>query len=554
MSLWDALTDIQKKVTEGVEQFQEVFDPNAVASPPPRARPVSSAAFSVDNEDTTSKRPGEDAAYRRPDTSQLSRDVAGAAIPRQQTGPTRTLANASRYELVALVQRQAAKIQQLQARFDESHQENQVLRQERDTLKNMLRASDAELTEVKKSRATVQSAISASSSRSTQDDASLVRSLHSQISHLESLHSEKSSSNLAAEAAVPSAAEVSDTNTALLLEKDAAKSACLQLQLQLESMVQQSQKLQQDHVIALQSAHQRISLLESENALVLTQVAASRSLASDADQHSAKAQETLNSFKSQLVESQAHAASSDAVVSELRTTIRALEASLATYASSAQSKCDAASENVPAQTAEISTRSETSLPTELQSQSTTALAANLPTERQHLNFIADESSSQDELLRARAFAESAAAEAVVFRAQLTVAESRISELTAKLDELQSNVAKQVQEGTSLAVAHHAHNHQNESSSAVSADNAALRSEMEDLITAMDHLSAAVASVNFPNQPALPTHSLPCHLSKIAFSSFKQLADAVDAVVSQLVRFPVFFAFCINSLSSHAGRR
>ncbi len=119
MSLWDALTDIQKKVSEGVEQFQEVFDPNAVVPPPPRPRHVSSSAFSVDNDDTTSKRPAEDATSRRPDTSQSSKELAASPVPRTQANsgaPSRTLATANREELVALVQRQAAKIQQIQAR------------------------------------------------------------------------------------------------------------------------------------------------------------------------------------------------------------------------------------------------------------------------------------------------------------------------------------------------------------------------------------------------------------------------------------------------------
>jgi len=550
MSLWDALTDIQKKVTEGVEQFQEVFDPNAVASPPPRPRPVSSAAFSVDNEDTAAKKPGDDAASRRHDAPHLSRDAAAAASRHQTNsgGPSRTLATASRDELVALVQRQAAKIQQLQARFDESHQENQVLRQERDTLKNMLRASDAELTEVKKSRAAIPSAAGAGYSRSVQDDASLV-DLRYQVSHLEKLLAEKSSSNLAAEMAAPSGAADSDANTALLLERDAAKSACSQLQVQLESMRLQSQKLQQDHAIAVQSAHQRISLLESENALVLTEAAACRSRASDADRQTAEAKKNSSLLNAELAQAQAQAASSGAAASQLRTTIRALEMSLATYSSIAQSKCNAATESVAVQAADIST--EMSMHTELQFQSSASLAAHQPSEPQHSNASAQQETLHHELLRAQAVAESASAEVVASRAQLSVAESRISELTAKLDELQCDVAKQVQEGTSLAVAHHARDYENESSSAAAADIAAVRSEMEDLITAMDHLSAAVASVNFPNQPALPTHSLPCHLSKIAFTSFKQLADAVDAVVSQLVRFHLpsfhFFNYSYNTV-------
>ena len=93
-----------------MEQFQEAFDPNAAATPPPRSRLVSSAAFSVDNDDTAAKKPVEDVAPRRPDASQFS-----SAPPKQPTNSiasSRTLATASRDELVALFQRQAAKINQ----------------------------------------------------------------------------------------------------------------------------------------------------------------------------------------------------------------------------------------------------------------------------------------------------------------------------------------------------------------------------------------------------------------------------------------------------------
>lgn len=156
-------------------------------------------------------------------------------------------------------------------------------------------------------------------------------------------------------------------------------------------------------------------------------------------------------------------------------------------------------------------------------------------ERVHLNSSSPGQPFQDELLNARALAESATAEAATSRAQSSLAESRISELVSKLEEL--HAAKKIQEGASLALAHHSDSHQIERAKSEDADVAAIRSEMEDLIYALDHLSAAVTYVNFPKQPALPTHSLPCHLSKVAFTPFKQLADDVDAVVSQLVRHP-----------------
>jgi hypothetical protein len=501
MSLWEALTDIQKKVTEGVEQFQEVFDPNAVVSPAPRARHVSSAAFSVDNDDATTKRLGEDVVSRKPDPSQYSRDGAVSAVQRPQAnpgGPSRTLATATRDELVSLVQRQTAKIQQLQVRLDENSQENQVLRQERDSLKNMLRASDAELIEVKKARAGVQSAIVSSSSKSLQGDAFL---------------------------AVVAAERVA--NVTSLSEGDGAIDS--QLQIQRESFLQQIQKLQQDHDIVLHAAHQRISLLEQEleNVHVLAKAAESRSSVFVEDQS------TLTSLKDQLAESQSYAASLDGVVSELRTKVTALEASLATNASIAAANFGPSNDNVPVKS-DISSTSESSSLT-VQNQESESLSANHPLESGHSNSSFTVQPFQNELLNARALAESATAEAATYRAQLSLAEIRISELVAKLEEL--DAVKRLHEGASLALVHHSHNHQNEHAKSEDADVAAIRSEMEDLISALDHLSAAVTSVNFPNQPALPTHSLPCHLSKVAFTSFKQLADAVDAAVSQLVRYP-----------------
>ena len=501
MSLWDALTDIQKKVTEGVEQFQEVFDPNAAVSPAPRARHVSSAAFSVDNDDAAAKRPGEDVVSRRPDPSQYSRDGQGSAVQRPQGnsgGPSRTLATATRDELVALVQRQAAKIQQLQVRLDESNQENQVLRQERDSLKNMLRASDAELTEVKKARAGVQSAVLPSSSKSLQGDASLA--------------------SIGAE----SVASVSN-----LSERDVAKDS--QLQMQRESFLQQIQKLQQDHDIVLHAAHQRISFLEQEldNVHVLAKASECRSSVSREDEAA------LTSLKHQLVESQSYAASLDGVVLELRTKVTALEASLATYASTTAANFGPSNYDASVLEAGISSTSEMSSLT-LQNQENASLPANHAFESEHLNSSSPGQPFQDELLNARALAESATAEAATSRAQLSLAETRISELVSQLEEL--HAAKQIQEGASLVLAHHSGSHQNEHAKSEDTDVVAIRSEMEDLISALDHLSAAVTSVNFPNQPALPTHSLPCHLSKVAFTSFKQLADAVDAVVSQLVRY------------------
>lgn len=537
MSLWDALTDIQKKVTEGVEQFQEVFDPNLVA-PPPRARPVSSTAFSVDNDDTTSKRPGEDANFRKPDVSQSFRDSPGSSVPRPQAntgGPSRTLATASRDELVAVVQRQTAKIQQLQVRLDESHQENLVLRQERDTLKNMLRASDSELTEVKKSRAAARSA--------PKDDDSLVDSLKSQISHLQSLISERSSSMIV----------VQPVETSVSAENHVAKEHHLQQQQQqLESLIQENQKLQEDYAIAMHAAQQRISFLESENVNVLAQAAESRSFALS------EAEAASNAIKAQLVESQVEAATLNSVVSELRTKVCALEASLASHVSKTATDSRVCIDSVPSQAADISSSTiESNLVTDLPVQSGVSLSANGATEREHFNEPASNQPSQDDFLKVRALAESATAEAVASRAQLCVAESRICELVAQLDELQTKASTQVHEGESSAPAQQVLSMQRDS-----AEVADIRSEMDDLISAMDHLSAAVASVNFPNQPALPTHSLPCHLSKAAFTSFKQLADAVDAVVSQLVRHPLChfivkkcFSFlpCRQTLISIPGR-
>jgi chromosome segregation ATPase len=537
MSLWDALTDIQKKVTEGVEQFQEVFDPNLVA-PPPRARPVSSTAFSVDNDDTTSKRPGEDANFRKPDVSQSFRDSPGSSVPRPQAntgGPSRTLATASRDELVAVVQRQTAKIQQLQVRLDESHQENLVLRQERDTLKNMLRASDSELTEVKKSRAAARSA--------PKDDDSLVDSLKSQISHLQSLISERNSSMIV----------VQPVETSVSAENHVAKEHHLQQQQQqLESLIQENQKLQEDNAIAMHAAQQRISFLESENVNVLAQAAESRSFALS------EAEAASNAIKAQLVESQLEAATLNSVVSELRTKVCALEASIASHVSKTATDSRVCIDSVPSQAADISSStSESNLVTELPVQSGVSLSANGATEREHFNEPASNQPSQDDFLKVRALAESATAEAVASRAQLSVAESRICELVAQLDELQTKASTQVHEGESSAPAQQVLSLQRDS-----AEIADIRSEMDDLISAMDHLSAAVASVNFPNQPALPTHSLPCHLSKAAFTSFKQLADAVDAVVSQLVRHPLChfivkkcFSFlpCRQTLISIPGR-
>lgn len=505
MSLWDALTDIQKKVTEGVEQFQEVFDPNLVA-PPPRARSVSSTAFSVDNDDTTSKKPGEDATSRRPDVSQSFRDSPGSSVPRPQAntgGPSRTLATASRDELVAVVQRQTAKIQQLQVRLDESQQENLVLRQERDTLKNMLRASDSELTEVKKSRAAARSA--------PKNDDSLVDSLKSQISHLQSLLSERS----------PSTTGSAENHVAKEHQSQ-------QQQQQLESLIRENQKLQEDNATAMHAAQLRISFLESENANVLAQAAESRSFALS------EAEAASNSSKAQLVESQAEVAKLNSALLELQTKVCALEASLASHASNVATDSRVCVDSVPSLATDVSSStSESNLVTELPVQSGVSLSANDPSEREYFNKSASNQPSQDDFLKARALAESATAEAVASRAQLSVAESRISELVAKLDELQTKTSTQVHEGESSAPVEQVHSLQRDS-----AEIADIRSEMEDLISAMDHLSAAVASVNFPNQPALPTHSLPCHLSKAAFTSFKQLADAVDAVVSQLVRHPL----------------
>ncbi len=510
MSLWDALTDIQKKVTEGVEQFQEVFDPNAAATLPPRARPVPSAAFSVDNDDTAAKRPGEDVPPRRHDAPQFS-----SVIPKPQTssgGPSRTLASASRDELVALVQRQAAKIQQLQARSDESHQENQVLRQERDSLKNMLRSSDAELTEFKKTRAAAQHVVLPSQSKSVHEDASLVDSLRSQISHLQMLLSDKNSSKILDEAAVSCVAAKQDTST---FEIDFTKDDHSKQQQQLESSLLQNQSLQHMHAIALHAAHQRISALESENAQILSQAAASNVC------FSTKAEASANDLRSQLAQSNAKAASLDDIVSELRTKVCVLEASLATYASLAVTSPQFSSESVSVQTSDISQPStESPSPIKL-------LDACTGT---HVQL------SQEEVLKISALAENSVAEAATCRSQLLAAESRISELTAIIDELQSSAVKHVQQSASIHVDHHT-NHQNENYGTDLGQSSAIRSEMDDLISAIDHLSAAVASVSFPNQPALPTHSLPCHLSKAAFTSFKQLADAVDAVVSQLVRHP-----------------
>jgi hypothetical protein len=532
MSLWDALTDIQKKVTEGVEQFQEVFDPNAVASPPPRPRHVSSSAFSVDNDDAASKKPFEDAVSRRPDASQSSRDLAGSSAARPQAnsgGPSRTLASASRDELVALVQRQAAKLQQLQSRSDESHQENQVLRQERDTLKNMLRASDTELTEAKKFRAAVQS--------DPKNDASMVDSLKSQISHLQSLLSEKSSSVVTVE----------PTNSSVAAESHDAKDDYSQQQQKLESLLQESQKLQQENEIALHAAQQRITILESENASCMTRAAESHSFVL------AEAEATSNALKAQLVESQAEVASLGCAVSELRTKLCALEASRDAHASNTAASVRIFSGSVATQTVDISSTCESSLLTEVQNQFHVSLAAILPSELEHLKASASDQPSHEDLFKAQALSESATAETGSSRAQLSLAESRISELVAKLDELESHVAKQAAQEQALALAHQVHNLKNVSASSDATDVAEIRSEMEDLISAMDHLSAAVASVNFPNQPALPTHSLPCHLSKAAFTSFKQLADAVDAVVSQLVRYPLC-SLNVVSHSAHAGRR
>jgi DNA repair exonuclease SbcCD ATPase subunit len=532
MSLWDALTDIQKKVTEGVEQFQEVFDPNAVASPPPRPRHVSSSAFSVDNDDSASKKPCEDAVSRRPDASQSSRDLAGSSAARPQAnsgGPSRTLASASRDELVALVQRQAAKIQQLQSRSDESHQENQVLRQERDTLKNMLRASDAELTEAKKFRAAVRS--------DADNDASIADSLKSQISHLQSLLSEKSHSVVV----------VQPTDSSITAESHDAKDDYSQQKQKLESLLQESQKLQQDNEIVLHAAQQRISFLESENASNLARAAESRSFVL------AEAEATSNALRAQLVESQAEVASLGGIVLELRTKVCALEASLDVHASNTATNVRILSCSVAVQTVDISLTCESSLLTEVQNQIHVSVAAMVPSEHEYLDASASGQPSHGDLFKAQALSESATAEAVTYRAQLSLAESRISELVAKLDELQSHVARQAAEGQPVALDQQVHNFKSESASSDATDVAEIRSEMEDLISALDHLSAAVASVNFPNQPALPTHSLPCHLSKAAFSSFKQLADAVDTVVSQLVSYPLY-SLKVASHSARAGRR
>jgi hypothetical protein len=524
MSLWDALTDIQKKVTEGVEQFQEVFDPNAVASPPSRARPVPSAAFSVDNDDTATKKPGEDVPARRPDASQFA-----SVVPKPQTnsgGPSRTLASASRDELVALVQRQAAKIQQLQARSDESHQENQVLRQERDSLKNMLRASDAELTEAKKARAAAQVVIP--SSQSVLEDASLVESLRSQIVNLQFLLSEKNASKIVDEGFVSSVAAKENTSA---VQRHSAEDDCSKLQQQLESLLQQNQNLEQLHASALHAAHQQISLLQSENG----QAAASNSYAS------AQAEAVSNELKDELAKSQAHAASLCDVVSELRAKVCALEASFAIQVSSTNLRVS--SDSVSVQTSDIiSSPSESFSLTEMHSQKNVSSSRESPSHTEHLSACAPVQLSQEESLKVSALAESSASDAITYRSQLLVAESRISELIARVDELQSSAVKQEQQVTSIHSAQLG-NLQTEYVSTNVEEISAIRSEMDDLITAMDHLSAAVASVNFPNQPALPSHSLPCHLSKVAFTSFKQLADAVDAVVSQLVRYPpLFFAF------------
>ncbi len=513
MSLWDALTDIQKKVSEGVEQFQEVFDPNAVAPPPPRPRHVSSSAFSVDNDDTTSKRPAEDATSRRPDTSQSSKELAASPVPRTQANsgaPSRTLATANREELVALVQRQAAKIQQIQARSDESHQENAVLRQERDSLKNMLRASDAELTEAKKFRAAVRSHAS--------DDASLVDSLKAQVSHLQCLL-ERS----------PPANAVEPANSTVVAQRQDAKHDDSQQLRKLESLLEENQQLQQANEAALHAAQQRISFLESENANILARTTECRSVAL------AEAEASSNLLRAQLIESQAEAASSNRVASDLRAKVSALEASLASHASNTAAKVAVSSDSVPELT-HISSTSESTLLSELQVKGNVSLAASRPPEPEHANTSSAGQPSQDDVFKARAVAESAAAEALASRAQLSVAESRISELVVKLDELQSTVAKQLHDGQPTAVSHQVHNLHSETAGSDAAEVAGIRAEMQDLMSAMDHLSAAVASVNFPNQPALPTHSLPCHLSKAAFASFKRLADAVDTVVSQLVRY------------------
>jgi hypothetical protein len=229
-----------------------------------------------------------------------------------------------------------------------------------------------------------------------------------------------------------------------------------------------------------------------------------------------------------LAESQTHAALLDDAVCELRAKVCALEASLATYASIASTNVRVSSDSISVQTSDLSLISESSSVAESQTQKNASFLSEPPTAIEHLDACAPSQPSQEDFLKARALAESSAAETVVARAQLSAAEIRISELSAKVDELHSDVAKLVHQGA---------DHLHDTAGSDVAEISAIRSEMDDLIAAMVHSSAAVASVNFPNQPALPTHSLPCHLSKVAFTSFKQLADAVDAVVSQLVRFP-----------------
>jgi hypothetical protein len=163
--------------------------------------------------------------------------------------------------------------------LDESYQENQVLRQERDTLNNMLRASDTELTEVKKAR-TASSVSLAGHSKSAHEDASVVDSLRSQISHLRLLPSEKKSSSISDEAHVSSVAAEIDASASA---SDSAKDGYHEQQQQLESSLQQSQKLQQEHAAALHAALHRISLLESDNAQGLSRGAASSSALADAE-------------------------------------------------------------------------------------------------------------------------------------------------------------------------------------------------------------------------------------------------------------------------------
>lgn len=244
---------------------------------------------------------------------------------------------------MALVERQAAEIQQLKARLDESHQENQVLRQERDTLKNMLRASDTELTEVKKAR-TASSVSLASHSKSAHEDASVVDSLRSQISHLRLLLSSKKSSSISDEAHASSvAAEIDGSASA----SDSAKDGYHEQQQQLESSLQQSQKLQQEHAAALHAALHRISLLESDNAQVLSRAAASSSALAEAESLS-------KSLTTQSAKSQTHAALLDDAVSELRSKVCALQASLATYASIASTNVRVSSDSISVQTSDLS--------------------------------------------------------------------------------------------------------------------------------------------------------------------------------------------------------